>query len=93
VGDAVAVGDDQRGAVVALRFLERLDRLHVLGPEGDPGHVDVAVGHGHHADVLLARLLARGSELGRGPDGGGLGRLECGAGTCVHGNGAFSCAA
>jgi len=24
---------------------------------------------------------------------GGLGRLECGAGTCVHGNGAFSCAA
>ena len=57
-----------------------MHRLRVLGPEGDARHVDVAVGHGHQAEVLLGHLLARRGELGGGAERGRLGRLAAGVG-------------
>jgi GNAT superfamily N-acetyltransferase len=82
VGDAVAVGDDQRGPVVGLRLAERLQRLLGVGAHRHPGHVHVAVRDGLQGQVLLARLLARRGELGDGADRRGLRGLAAGVG--VH---------
>ena len=41
-----------------------LQRVGRVGAHGDLGDVDVAVGHGDHAQVLLAAGLAAGGELG-----------------------------
>ncbi len=78
VGDAGAVGDDQRGAAVRLRLAEGLERLERIGAHGHGGHVDVAVVDGHHAQVLLAHGLAAGGELGHGRPRGRLRRLAAG---------------
>jgi hypothetical protein len=51
-----------------------------LAPDGHVGHIDVAVGHGQHAQVLLGGLLAAGGELGHRPPRGCLGRLAAGVG-------------
>ena len=40
VRDAVAVGDDERRAVVRFRFQEGADRLRIVGAKGDPGAAD-----------------------------------------------------
>ena len=65
---------------MSFRLDERLDRLVVLGAEGDPGDVHVAVGHRHQAEVLLGGLLARHRELGRRAQRRGLGLLAPGVG-------------
>lgn len=62
--NAVAVGHDQRRAVIALGFNERLDRLPVVGPRGDLGDVNIPIAHRHHADVFFLRLLSGRGELG-----------------------------
>ena len=80
VGDAGRVGDDQRRARPGLGLQQGLDGLHVAGPDGHLGHIDVAVGHGQHAQVLLGGLLAAGGELGHRPPRGRLGRLAAGVG-------------
>ena len=61
---------------------ERLRGLGVVGADGDLGDVDVAVGPGDGAEVLLADALAGGGELGDRAAGGRLGRLTAGVG--VH---------
>jgi hypothetical protein len=66
VRDALAVGDDQRCSRERVRFLDGLERLRVLGAEGDARDVDVAVAHGQHAQVLLRARLAGDCELRRG---------------------------
>ena len=43
-------------------------------------HVDVAVAHGHHAQVLLGRRFAAGGELGDGAARSGFGHLPAGVG-------------
>ena len=81
VRDAVAVGDDERRAGVALGFQEGLDRLVVLGAEGDLGHVDVAVAHGDQAQVLLGDVLAgRRRTWPTAPSGVALDCLAAGVG-------------
>ena len=80
VGDAGGVGDDQRRARPGLGLQQGLDGLHVAGPDGHMGDVDVAVGHGQHAQVLLGGRLAAGGELGHRPPRGRLGRLAAGVG-------------
>ena len=64
VGDAVAVGDDERRAGVRLGFEKGLDGLAHLRAEGHARHVDVAVHVGEQAEVLLLSRLARRRELG-----------------------------
>ena len=63
VGDAVAVGDDQRRAGIGLGFEKRLRRLRHLGAERDPRDVDVAVHVRQQAEILLSDRLAGGGEL------------------------------
>lgn len=60
---AGAIADDQGRAVVGFGFLQGLDGFGRVGPKGDLGDVDVAIGHGHEGEVLLRFLLAGGGEL------------------------------
>ena len=59
VRDAMAVSDDQRRAVVRLRFQERLQRVLVLGAHGDGGDVNIPVGHCDQPEVFLAERVCR----------------------------------
>ena len=68
------------GPSIGLGFGERLDALVHVGAHGHRGDVDVAVAHGHLAEVLLGRLLAGGGELGHRAGRGGLGGLAAGVG-------------
>ena len=77
VGDAVAVSDDEGRSVVGFRLDERLNHLAGVG-ERDLRHVDVAVGHGDHRQVLLGLGLAAGRELGDCAHRGRLGGLAAG---------------
>ena len=80
--DAGAVGDDEGGAVIGFRFVHGLEQLHGVGAHGDLGDVDVAVAHGHNAQILFLRALAGGGELGDRAGGRSLGGLAAGIG--VH---------
>ncbi len=80
VVDTRSVGDDQGRTVVALRLDHGLEQLIAVGAHGHRGHVHIAVGHGHQAQILLAGGLAAGGELGHGPGGRGLGGLTAGVG-------------
>ena len=79
VVDAGRVGDDQGRAVIGLGLGHGLEHLGGIA-HGDLRHVDVAVGHGHHAQVLLLGPLAGGRELRDGGVRGGLGGLSAGVG-------------
>ena len=61
---------------------DRLEQLRGIGAHGDLGHVHVAVGHRHHAQILLLGALACRGELGDRAGRGGLGGLSAGVG--VH---------
>ena len=61
--DARRVRDDERGAGICLRLTDRLQHLILVGTHVDLGNVDIAVGHRHHAEILLLRLLARCGKL------------------------------
>ena len=81
VVDAGRVGDDEGRAVIGFGLGQGLEHLGGIG-HGDLGDVDIAVGHGHHAEILLLGALAGGRELGDCGVGGGLGGLSAGVG--VH---------
>ena len=59
VRDAGAVGDDERRARPGVGLQERLGGLQLVGAHRDLGDVDVAVGAGDRAEVLLARCSCR----------------------------------
>ena len=80
VRDAVAVADQKGRPIVGLGFEEGLDGLHIVGAEGDAGHVDAAVAHGHQGQVLLGTGLAAEGELGDRAERSGLGHLAAGVG-------------
>ncbi len=75
VGDAVAVGQDQRRPAIRLRLAERPHRLGRIAAHRDLGDVDVAVRNGQHAQVLLARRFAGGGEFRHRRPRRRLGRL------------------
>ena len=80
VRDAGRVSDDEARAWPGLGLDERLRRLDVVRANGDLGDVDVAVGPGDCAQVLLGDALSGGGELGDRAAGGGLGGLPAGVG-------------
>ncbi|MBV6467451.1 MAG: hypothetical protein PGMFKBFP_02812 [Anaerolineales bacterium] len=80
VRDAVTVGDDERGAVVGFGFDEGAQRLLVVEAHRHARHVDVAVGHGDQAEVLLGESLAAHRELGDRRHGRGFAGLSAGVG-------------
>ena len=82
VGDAGRIGDDEARPGPRLGLDQRLRGLGVVGADRDLGDVDVAVGAGDRAQVLLADALARCRELRDRAAGGGLRRLA--AGVRVH---------
>ena len=53
VGDAVAVGDDQGGAIVCIRLKESSQGLLVAGAHSYAGYIDVTISHGDHSQVFL----------------------------------------
>ncbi len=59
----MAVGDDERRAVVSFGFEEGLQRVLVLCAHRDAGDIHVAVGHRDEAKVLLHRRLAASRKL------------------------------
>ena len=79
--DAGSVGDDEGRAVIGFGLGHGLEHLRGIG-HGDLGDVNVAVGDGHHAEVLLLGALAGGCELRNCCMRGGLGGLSAGVG--VH---------
>ena len=66
VGDAGAVGDDQRRTRPGIGLEQRLGRLEVVRAHRDLGDVDVAVRTRDRAEVLLGGPLAGGRELRHG---------------------------
>jgi len=62
--NAMAVGDDQRGAGIGFGFDERPERMLVFGAHGHAGHIDRPVAHGDKAEVFLAQRLAAGGKFG-----------------------------
>ncbi len=82
VRDAGRVRQDERGARPGRCFLQRPNRLHLVGPQGDLRHVHVAVLHGEGPEVLLRGPLPGGRELGDRGARRGLGCLSPGVG--VH---------
>ena len=78
--NAGAVSDDDRGAVVGFRLIHGLQQLHGIGAHGNLGDVDIAVAHGHHAQIFLLGALAGCRELGDRAGGRGLGSLTAGIG-------------
>ena len=63
MGDARAVGDDERGPRPGVRFEERLGGVLVVGTHCDLGDIDIAVGAGDGAEILLSGGLAGSCEL------------------------------
>ncbi|MPN65005.1 hypothetical protein SDC9_212784 [bioreactor metagenome] len=61
--DARRVGDDERWARIGFGFEYGFEHLVFVGAQRDLGNVDVAVAHGHNAEILLARLFAACREL------------------------------
>ena len=80
VGDAGAVGDDQGRPRPGIRLEQRLGSLRVVAAHRDLGDVDVAVGPGDGAEILLAAGLAGGRELGDRAARGCLRGLAAGVG-------------
>ena len=80
MGDAVAVGDDERGAGITFRLAENTDRVAVLGTERDARDIDRAVGRGDQAKVLLRHRLAGHAELRDRAERGGFRLLAAGVG-------------
>ena len=66
VGDAGAVGDDERRTRPGIGLEQRLRRLEVVRAHRDLGDVDVAVRARDRAEVLLGGALAGGRELRHG---------------------------
>ena len=67
-----------RRPVEGFRLQERLDGVHVAGAHGHARHVDAAVAHRHHGQVLLADRFAAGGELGDRAARRGFGCLAAG---------------
>ena len=80
MGDAVAVGDDQRRSLVGLRLAQRPQGLLGVGAHCHPGDVDVAIGDRLQGEVLLGNPLAGGGELGHRAERRRLGGLPAGVG-------------
>jgi hypothetical protein len=64
VGDAMAVGEDQRGAWIGFSFPEGEQRLLRVRPHRHLRNIDVPVGDGLQREVLARHTLAGGGELG-----------------------------
>ena len=80
VRDAVAVGEDQRGSRIGLRFAECEQRVLRVGAHRHLRDVDVAVGDRLQRQVLARHALAGGGELGDRAERRRLGRLTAGVG-------------
>jgi hypothetical protein len=80
VGDARAVGDDQRWTGIGLGLVEYAQGLHILGAVGDGRHIDMAVVAGEPGEILLRGGLAAGGELGHRTERRGLRGLAAGVG-------------
>ena len=78
--DARRIGDDDRRSVIGFSFGDGLEGLGLVGAHGDLGDIDIAVAHGHHAEVLLLDRLAAGGKLGDSAGRGRLGGLAAGVG-------------
>ena len=68
------------GPSIGLGFQEGFQGLLVAVAHGHPGHIDVAIGHGHQAQVFLGETLALGGKAGHSAARGGLGGLSAGVG-------------
>ncbi len=73
--NTVAVGNDQRRAIVGVCLEEGLEGLGIVGAHGNLGNIDVAIGHGNQAEVFLGQALAVGGEFGNSRTRGRLGSL------------------
>ena len=80
MGDAMAVGDDQRRPGIGFGFDECFERVFVLGAHRHAGDIDVAVSHGDQAKILLAQRFAARGELRHRSARRGLGHLAAGVG-------------
>ena len=64
MGDAMAVGDDNRRAVECFGFEKCFQRVLVFRSHRDRGHVNRPVSHRHQAEIFLRAAFASGGELG-----------------------------
>ena len=80
VGDAVAIGEDQRGPRIGLRLAERQQGLLRIGAHRHLRHVDVAIGDRLQGQILARGPLAGGGEFGDGAERRRLRGLAAGVG-------------
>ena len=69
MGDAVAVGDDQRGSVVGLRLEKCLRGLRHLRAEGHSRHVDMSAHVRQQPEILLPDRFPEAANLADAPSG------------------------
>ena len=65
---------------LSFSFEEGLHGLGIVGADGDVTDIDITVGHGDVAQVLLRQILTLGSEFRNRGTRGGLGSLTAGVG-------------
>ena len=75
-------GDDNRGTVPSLSLADSLEGLSVVGAHSNLSDINITVGGGNHAEVLLADALTLSSELSDSTERSSLGSLTTGVG--VH---------
>ncbi len=80
VGDAVAVGENERRPRIGLGLAEGLQRMLRIGAHGDLGDIDIAVSDRLEGEILSGRPLARRGELCDRPERRRLRRLAAGVG-------------
>ena len=69
MGNAMAVGNDQRGSRIGFGFLYGLQCMHIIGSHGDLCHIGGPVSNGLQGKVFFTRGLSFDGKLGTGTDG------------------------
>mgnify|MGYP007012692717 CR=1 FL=1 len=73
--DARAVADDDGRTIIGFSFADGFEGLVRVGAHGHLGNINVAIAHGHHAQVLLRCRFTTGREFSDRTGTGCLGGL------------------
>ena len=80
VVNARRISNNQGRAVVSLCFGNGFKGLVLIRAHGDLRYINIAVAHGHHAEVFFAGAFAAGRKFGNSRSRSSLGGLAAGVG-------------
>ena len=61
--DTGSVSDYDGRTMISFSLCYSLEQLSLIGAHSYLSHIYIAIAHSHHAQILLASLFARSSEL------------------------------